>query len=173
MKINKLAYIIAKIKQKFISHDAEIISSFYRARGMAVGKNCIICDFLPVTEPELVSIGNDCVISSEVSLITHDHSINKVTKEGSNLFGKIVIGNNCFIGQRSILLYGVELADNIIVASGSVVTKSFLENNIIIGGNPAKVISSWEEFRKNSCMAANRNELSGILNGNIKKLIRR
>lgn len=43
-------------------------------------------------------------------------------------------------------MYGVTLADNIIVASGSVVTKSFRENNIIIGGNPAKKIGNWEDF---------------------------
>lgn len=64
------------------------------------------------------------------------------------MFGKIVVGNNCFIGERATLLYGVELADNIIVAAGSVVTKSFSESNIIIGGNPAKKISTWEQFRK-------------------------
>lgn len=34
--------------------------------------------------------------------------------------------------------------DNIVVEAGSVVTKSFFESNIIIGGNPAKIISIWE-----------------------------
>ena len=53
-------------------------------------------------------------------------------------FGAISIGNNCFIGANSVILLGVTLADNIVVAAGSVVTKSFFENNIIIGGNPAK-----------------------------------
>ena len=43
-------------------------------------------------------------------------------------------------------MYGVELADNIIVAAGSVVANSFLESNIIIGGNPARKIGTWEDF---------------------------
>ena len=112
------------------------------------------------------------MISSNVQFITHDHSINKVC-EKSNLFGKISIGDNCFIGQGTILLYGIQLADNIIVASGSVVTKSFMESNIIIGGNPAKKISTWEEFKnKNADKAANRKELSDILKGNNKLVVR-
>lgn len=45
-------------------------------------------------------------------------------------------------------MYGVELANNIIVAAGSVVTKSFTEEGIIIGGNPARKIGSYEEFYK-------------------------
>ena len=43
-------------------------------------------------------------------------------------------------------MYGIELTDNIIVAAGSVVTKSFLETNIIIGGNPARKIGTWGQY---------------------------
>lgn len=68
----------------------------------------------------------------------HDFSVKKVLPDKANLFGKIIVGNNCFIWERATLLYWVELADNIIVAAGSVVTKSFTESCIIIGGNPAK-----------------------------------
>lgn len=66
------------------------------------------------------------------------------------MFGKISIGKNCFIGANSVILYGVTLADNIIVAAGSVVTKSFHEERIIIGGNPAKKISTWDSFAEKS-----------------------
>ena len=47
-------------------------------------------------------------------------------------------------------MYGVKLTYNVIVASGSVVTKSFLTPNIIIGGNPAKIIGTWSDFETNS-----------------------
>lgn len=52
---------------------------------------------------------------------------------------KIVIGNKCWIGFNSIILKGVVLGEGCIVASGSVVTKSF-EPYCVIGGNPAKFI---------------------------------
>ena len=64
----------------------------------------------------------------------------------SDICGPISIGNNCFIGNRVIILYGVSIPDNTIIAAGSVVTKSFSEPGCIIGGNPAKVISKVENF---------------------------
>jgi maltose O-acetyltransferase len=94
----------------------------------------------------LIEIGSNVTIANNVQLITHDNSISKVLPDTSDLFGKIVIGDNCFIGARSIIMYGIELAPNTIVAAGSVVTKSFPEGNIVIGGNPAKVITTWEKF---------------------------
>lgn len=62
------------------------------------------------------------------------------------MYGKIRIGNNCFIGERAILMYGVSIPNNTIVAAGSVVTKSISEERVILGGNPAKVISTWDKF---------------------------
>lgn len=169
--MDRIAYYIRALIYK-LTGNREVLTNFYRNKGVKVGKHSIICSYSKIYEPNLVSIGDDCVISSNVQFITHDHSINKVC-EKSNLFGKISIGDNCFIGQGTILLYGIQLADNIIVASGSVVTKSFMESNIIIGGNPAKKISTWEEFKnKNADKAANRKELSDILKGNNKLVVR-
>lgn len=47
-------------------------------------------------------------------------------------------------------MYGVSITDNVIVASGSVVTKSITESNVIVGGNPARVITTWEKFAEKS-----------------------
>ncbi|HBI61718.1 MAG TPA: acyltransferase [Lachnospiraceae bacterium] len=172
--MNKIGYYISKFQYKILKKH-EIISNFYRRGGVKVGKNCVICGYMSIGEPFLVEIRDNCVISSNVNFITHDHSINKVILNKSNLFGKIIVGNNCFVGQGSILLYGVELADNIIVASGSVVTKSFPDRNIIIGGNPAKVIGTWDKFaEKYADKAANRDELPNIIVGDLEyKLVRR
>lgn len=94
----------------------------------------------------MLNIGDNVTVSTEVTFVTHDHSIYHLRHKGGDLFGKIQIGNNCFIGERAVIMYGVSLADNVIVAAGSVVTKSFQDSNIIIGGNPARVISTWDVF---------------------------
>ncbi|HDJ1512593.1 TPA: type 8 capsular polysaccharide synthesis protein Cap8J, partial [Staphylococcus aureus] len=52
----------------------------------------------------------------------------------------VKIGNYSWIGMNSVILPGVELGEHTIVGAGSVVTKSFPEGNVVIGGNPAKVI---------------------------------
>lgn len=52
-----------------------------------------------------------------------------------------VIGDNVFVGP-GVKIYGdITIADNIAIAAGSVVTKSFLEPDVTIGGVPAKVIN--------------------------------
>lgn len=62
-----------------------------------------------------------------------------------DVFGKVKIGDNVYIGNNALIMPGVTLGSNILVAAGSVVTKSFMDN-VVIGGNPAHVLSSIEEY---------------------------
>lgn len=55
--------------------------------------------------------------------------------------------DNVFIGSNTTILGGVRIGPNAIVAAGSVVTKDVPENSIV-GGVPAKVIGSFEDFRR-------------------------
>ena len=87
--------------------------------------------------------------------MTHDTSVIKCNLEATDYFGRVTIGNSCFIGMNSLLLPGVELGDHTIVGAGSVVTKSFPEGNVVIAGNPARPICTLEEFRakkRNICV---------------------
>lgn len=123
---------------------------------MKIGKNCLICTPIhPHRDNGLLEIMDDVVISTGVEFVLHDFSASRVVKGTSYMFGKITIGNNSFIGARSVIMYGVELADNTIVAAGSVVTKSFRDGNIVIGGNPARIIGTWEHLRSKVEMYGN------------------
>lgn len=141
-----IKYFLAKVLFKLRHNDREVINAYFRKAGMSVGKGCNICCNIMNTEPYLVSIGNNVTISGGVRLTTHDNSISKVLPNKTDICGTITIGDNCFIGRGAHLLLGVSLADNIIVAAGSVVTKSFSESRIIIAGNPAKKIGTWDSF---------------------------
>lgn len=96
----------------------------------------------------MVKIGDNCTISTDVSLITHDASIGLYMRREnySDICGRIVIGNNCFIGSKAIILYGVTIPDNTIVAAGSVVTRSVETTGCILAGNPAKVVGYVNDF---------------------------
>lgn len=100
----------------------------------------------------LISIGKATTISSDVYILTHDFSISKALKlVDPNLNGRFLkpvkIGDNSFIGLRSLILPGTEIGNNVIVGAGSVV-KGKIPDNVVIAGNPAKIICSIEEFAK-------------------------
>lgn len=92
-----------------------------------------------------VIIGNRCVIGSDVIIADTDfHSLDPILRSSQHdsfnaISRPIVIGDDCFIGGRSIILKGVQLGDQVIVGAGSVVTKSFGIGSVI-AGNPARLI---------------------------------
>ena len=76
-------------------------------------------------------------------------------------------------------MYGIEFKSNIIVAQGSVVTKSFHESGIIIGGNPARKIGTWHDFKAKASdytfniKGLSKKEKFELLMGNSEKLVKR
>ncbi len=146
--MHELKYIITKIKSKLSKDSNNVISNYFRKSGMNIGNDCLICCNIMCNEPYLINIGNNVTISGEVSFITHDNSVSKFYGRGKDLFGRISVGNNCFIGARVMILYGVSIPHNCIVGAGSIVVNSFTEEGIIIAGNPAKKIGYVSNFYK-------------------------
>ncbi len=121
--------------------------------GMNIGDDpWIFSDEVETAEPYLVTIGNNVMISAGVRFSTHDASAAYYIPGASDIFGRITIGNNVFIGMGTIVLPGVTITDDCIVGAGSVVTKSFLEPGGVIVGNPAKRICSVSELKKKNEM---------------------
>lgn len=141
-----IQYIYRKIVWRLFKKNREFVNDLFRDNGVTIGKDVRINSNILTAESYLISIGDETTISDHVAFVTHDNSIAKAIMGGGDLYGRISIGSRCFIGAHTILMYGVSLADNIIVASGSVVTKSFSESGVIIAGNPAKIIGTIEAF---------------------------
>ncbi len=90
---------------------------------------------------ELISFGRDCLVSWEVMILDSDfHPIMSEEREVSPQHGPIVLGDRVWIGARSSVLKGVHLGDDVVVAAGAVVTRSEPGANLLIGGNPARVL---------------------------------
>ena len=117
--------------------------SFLRKQGMKIGQDCHLNTMSFSTEPYLIEIGDHVAIAGGTVFITHDGAIWCFRDEFNNadLFGKIKIGNNVFIGNNCVILSNTEIGDNCIVGAGSVIRGKFQNNSVIIG-NPAKVVST-------------------------------
>ncbi|MBO0449415.1 chorismate mutase [Enterococcus sp. MJM12] len=118
--------------------------------------NCVLLDVCPIT------IGDNCMIAPNVQLLTATHPLNPVKRNSGLESGKpITIGNNAWLGAGSIILPGITLGDNVVVAAGSVVTKSYLDN-VVIAGNPARVIRMIDEDNAKSPLDNARKEIDQI-----------
>ncbi|EUJ28226.1 acetyltransferase [Listeria floridensis FSL S10-1187] len=109
-------------------------SNIYLGENFYANFDCVILDVCEV------HIGDNCMLAPGVHIYTATHPLNAAERNSGLEFGKPVsIGDNAWIGGRAIINPGVTLGDNVVVASGAVVTKSF-GDNVVIGGNPARVI---------------------------------
>ena len=121
-------------------------------RTLSPESNLIIGNFVRMSGTTICSassikIGDRCVIGADVMITDTDfHSLDHEIRS-SKLDSKhahsnpVIIGNDVFIGGKSIILKGVTLGNRVIVGAGSVVTRSFPDDSII-GGNPAKLIKT-------------------------------
>ena len=83
------------------------------------------------TYPAGVHVGEETYLAFDVAVLSHD-----LTR---GLYVDTFIGRRCFIGARSIILPGVRIGDESIVAAGSVVTKD-VPPGTIVAGNPATIV---------------------------------
>ena len=94
-------------------------------------------------------------LGPRVSIISMNHDLldyNQYVK-----VKPIRIGRDSLILTSSIILPGVELGPHTVVAAGAVVTKSFLEGNQLIGGNPAVVIKKLNDYKNTSSESKGKN----------------
>ena len=116
-----------------------------------IGDNCDLNGTCMVAY-DAIEIGDNCQFAS--SSIISDTDFHPVEKNAriAQMQGlpfshelvnkkKIVIGNNVWIGWGAIVLKGVKIGDNSIVAAGAVVVSSVPEN-VIVAGNPAKIVKN-------------------------------
>jgi maltose O-acetyltransferase len=116
------------------------------ARGLVLGKNVTIQYLAQIDDdyPYLIRIGDNCSISNYARLLAHDATTFKFT-DGHTRLEKIEIKDNCFIGERAIILPGVTIGPNVLVAAGSVVNRDIPPNSCV-AGVPARVYARFDDF---------------------------
>jgi maltose O-acetyltransferase len=91
-----------------------------------------------------VHIGDNCMLAPGVHIYTATHPLDPQERNSGMEYGKPVkIGDNVWLGGGSIINPGITIGNNAVVASGAVVTKN-VPDNVVVGGNPAKVIKVLE-----------------------------
>lgn len=131
---------------------------FYMGDNVRIGRNCFISGGVRVgsgtsinsnvnmvaSPPNVIDIGENCLIAQNVLIRSDDHKfndVNRIIASQGRIGADILIGQDCWIGANAVLLKGVHLGAHSIVGAGAVVTKSFPPYSVIVG-NPARLIKS-------------------------------
>lgn len=120
----------------------------------SMGENCLVMDRKVPLYAKLISLGNNVQIASNVHFNTHDVT-HLMLNNREKSFGRdkrypekvgcIEIGDNVFIGAGTSINYNVKIGSNVIVGACSLITKD-IPDNCVVGGIPAKVLCSFEEY---------------------------
>ena len=155
----KALLVIARIAKSIIAkllryielkrYDPRTIAEYFRKQGAQIGEGCVLIPNWLGTEPYLIKMGNKVFIADGVTLITHDGGAAIFRDEVPDLqvFGPIIIHDNCVIGQNVTIFGNVRIGPNSIVGAGSVVISDIPPNTIAMGV-PARPFGSIDKYRE-------------------------
>lgn len=148
VKISSIGSYGFEFGKNFTIRDYSIIDSFGSIRResgkLLVGDNVGISEFCYFAIRGNISIGDNVIFGPGVKIFTENHSFklsDKLFRLQSEIRNDIKIGNNVWIGSNSIILPGVTIEDNVVIAAGSVVNKN-IKRDSLYGGIPAKLIKN-------------------------------
>lgn len=128
--------------------DVHIETPFHFTYGTNIkfGQHCYVnynCNFI---DDGKIIIGDNVLIGPNVTIVTVGHPINP-NYRAFMYTEPVVIQNNCWIGAGVVINGGIEIGENTVIGSGSVVTKNIPKNSVAVG-NPCRVIREINEEDK-------------------------
>ncbi len=140
------------LRRHWLCRTAKGYEQWLRESGVVIGKNLRLFNHNSIrfdtTSPGLIRIGDNVSITADASILTHDFCSSVFRQKYHDYVegrSHVIIGNNVYIGQKAVILRGVTIGDNVIVAAGAVVTKD-IPSDSVAAGVPARVICSLDEY---------------------------
>lgn len=114
-------------------------------RKLTIGKNCNVMANAIFDCSAPIFIGDDCHLGRNVKIFTHNHILNNPKRKMNDSdisLGGVTIGTNSVVYDDVCILYKSEIPEGCIIGVKSLVTKIFINKNMILAGIPAKEIKN-------------------------------
>lgn len=147
---------ILKIGVGFSANFGLVLDVFGKDSQLIIGDNVMANYRLHIGAAKYIKIGSNTLFGSDCTVMDHSHggykgeshsdpSIAPVKRE--LVSSPIVIGNNCWFGDRVFIMPGVTIGDGVVVGAGSIITKDIPKNSLAVGA-PAKIIKKFSDITK-------------------------
>ena len=114
-------------------------------KNLFLGDNVYANFNLTVVDDVEIIVGNNVLFAPNCTLTTANHPINPdLRRKGYQYAKKIVIGNNVWLGSNVVVLPGVTIGDNSVIAAGSIVSRD-IPANVVAMGIPCRVVREISE----------------------------
>lgn len=115
--------------------------SVWKEASLTIGKKCFLNDAVTICATVSIRIGDNAKIGDQVHI--YDSDFHQVTADEAVFQKPVVIGNNVWLGAKSMILAGTTIGDNSVIAAGSIV-KGDIPANCVAAGAPAKVLKTFD-----------------------------
>ncbi|MDO5481839.1 MAG: acyltransferase [Bacteroidaceae bacterium] len=126
--------------------DRFIVNGKSKKPRLRIGESCHFGEFNHITCANEIRIGDNLLTGRWVTITDNSHGnsdmktlLSPPTFRPITSKGKVVIGNNVWIGDKATVLPGVIIGDGVIIAANAVVTKN-IPSYCVVAGNPAQII---------------------------------
>lgn len=135
-----------------VEHNAEFEYDLKIGEGSGIGIRSVI--------PPMVTIGENVMMGPDCHIFTAFHEYSRIDvpmkQQGYSGRKPVVIGDDVWIGVRTIIMPGVHIGNGVIIGAGAVVTKD-VPDYAVVGGVPAKVLRFRNENEYDSQKNNNKN----------------
>ena len=146
--------ILQTMAMSFLPLPSAFRVALQRARGVKIGKNVFLgpgC-WIDNTRPDLVELEDNISLAGRVTVLAHSdptEPLRRILGPESRVFKQVTVKQGAWVTVNCVLLPGVTIGENSIIAAGSVVNKD-IPANVIAGGVPAKIIKEIEQDESRS-----------------------
>ena len=135
---------LQSIAMSYLPIPSALRVSLQRMRGVKIGRGVFLGPgvWLDNAKPYLIEIGDYASLAGRVTVLTHSQPtlpLREILGPESKISKRTVIGKGAWVTVNCVLLPGVTVGENSIIAAGSVVTKD-IPNRVLAAGSPARVV---------------------------------